>query len=56
MKNENRIQDSQTCIDIAKPHELWDWANKLRISADCLKQAVLEVGTSLNEVRAYLKK
>lgn len=56
MKNENNTQNNQICIDVAKPYELWDWANKLKVSADSLKQAVLKVGGCLNEVRAYLKK
>ncbi|MFN0256500.1 DUF3606 domain-containing protein [Pedobacter ureilyticus] len=56
MKNEISVQNSQTCIDVAKPYELWDWADKLKVSADSLKQAVLEVGDSLDKVRAYLKK
>ena len=56
MKNENSIQNHQTCINISKPYELWDWADKLKVSAESLKRAVLEVGNSLNEVRAYLKK
>lgn len=56
MNNENSVQNNQICIDVAKPYELWDWADKLKVSADSLKQAVLEVGGSLNKVRAYLKK
>ena len=56
MNNKNSNQNNATCIDVAKPYELWDWADKLKVSADRLKQAVLKVGNSLNEVKAYLKK
>ncbi|SOD14072.1 DUF3606 domain-containing protein [Pedobacter xixiisoli] len=56
MNNENSVQNNQICVDVAKPYELWDWADKLKVSAHSLKQAVLEVGGSLNKVRAYLKK
>jgi len=56
MNNKNNIQNQVICIDVAKPYELWDWADKLKVSAACLKQAVLKVGNSLSEIKAYLKK
>ena len=55
MKNDNSIQNNNVYIDITKPYEVWDWANKLKVSAERLKQAVLEVGGSLHKVSAYLK-
>ena len=43
-------------IDIDKSYELWDWADKLKVSAAKLKQAVLTVGRSVSAVRKFLKK
>ena len=51
---ENSYQKSQ--IDIDNPHELWDWADKFKVSAERLKLAVLTVGRSVEQVRTFLKK
>jgi len=43
-------------IDIDKIYEIWDWADKFKVSAERLRSAVLAAGRSVSAVRSYLKK
>ncbi|WP_442587352.1 DUF3606 domain-containing protein [Pedobacter sp. AW31-3R] len=46
----------QNKINITEKYEIHYWSKKLGISNDDLIEAVKSVGTSLNEVKKYLKK
>lgn len=46
----------QNKINITEKYEIQYWSKKLGISHDDLIEAVKSVGTSLNEVKKYLKK
>jgi hypothetical protein len=56
MENMNNRYKNENLINIDKAYELWDWADKLKVSAERLKQAVLTVGRSASAVRLFLKK
>ena len=56
MQNYNGRCEKEVLIDIENVYELWDWANKLKVSAERLKNAVLTVGKSASSVRSFLKK
>ena len=56
MKNLDNNYQKEGSIDIEKSYELWDWADKLKVSAESLKRAVLTVGKSVVAVRSFLKK
>ena len=42
-------------IDIADPHELRAWADRLDVEADLLRDAVLQVGDDAEAVELVLK-
>ncbi|HEY9109287.1 MAG TPA: DUF3606 domain-containing protein [Roseateles sp.] len=42
-------------IDVADPHELLAWADRLDVEADSLRDAVLQVGDDAEAVELVLK-
>jgi hypothetical protein len=56
MKNSNNNVQKEPQINLGTSYELWDWADKLKVSAERLKLAVNAVGNSVSQVRRYLKR
>ena len=51
----NRGQADRTRINVNEEYELRDWAQRLGVSPDELREAVKVAGTSAEAVREHLK-
>ncbi|MGF1924642.1 MAG: DUF3606 domain-containing protein [Bacteroidia bacterium] len=49
------MEKADQFIDIDNAYELWDWADKLKVSAECLRVAVQTVGSSSSAVKFFLE-
>lgn len=49
------MEKADQFIDIDNAYELWDWADKFKVSAERLRVAVQTVGRSSSAVKSFLK-